>query len=106
MEHQDWNIITLTKAKVTIPKQKQINHQITKFNEVDQSTEPTRINTISETDRFKIINLRNKNKLSQENLAKKLNIRKEIIRDIENGVYINNKILINKIINVLSSLLS
>lgn len=104
MEHQDWNITTISKTKVTVPQQKQITHQTTKFNEIDRSTEAIKINKISETDRLTIINLRNKNKLSQEDLAKRLNIRKELIRDIENGIYIENKVFIKKIINVLSSL--
>jgi ribosome-binding protein aMBF1 (putative translation factor) len=44
-----------------------------------------------------IIKLRNDKKLKHEDLATALNIKKDIIRDIENGCYPKDKLLFQKI---------
>lgn len=71
--------------------------------EIDDGNAPKKI-TIE--DKQRIIELRNKAKLTREQLAKQLNLQKQIIDEIETGKAIENKQQIGKITRHLERLIS
>ena len=97
--NQDWIITTLRKKSNIKKKQIQIDPTFKKMNNLDNATETIIIKKISDNDKKLLISLRIIKKISQIELAKQLNIKKETIRDIENGSYPENKLLFNKIKN-------
>lgn len=92
--------------KIKKPQHKQPIHErgFKNMISLDNANEANIIKRINDNDRKKIIELRSTNKLTQEDLAKRINVRKEIIRDIENGSYFEDKQLFSKIIRFLSKL--
>lgn len=102
--NQDWKPIVINNANKKKIKPKQVDHNFKAMVALDNSNEVGVLNKVSEVDRKLIINLRMEKKISQENLAKRLSIRKETIRDIENGSYNENKSITGLIINYLKSL--
>lgn len=99
---QDWTTVVLKKKKEKKKqKQLQIDPIVKKMNQLDNNDDTCKAVSVSNDDRKLITSLRTARKITQEELAKMLNIKKEIIRDIENGSSIENKQMINKIKNFL-----
>ena len=107
MNHQDFTPITIGKKSLTQSKdiilknkekyQQQHNHKI------DQESENFKITRIPRPLSQEISNIRNLRKMSQKDLANRLNIPKEFIPLLENGKAIydgKTKVIINKIQNV------
>lgn len=69
--------------------------------EIDEGGAPKKIES---EDKQKIIELRNKSKLTRDQLAKQLNLQKQIIDEIETGKAIENKAQIGRIIRHLERL--
>lgn len=101
VNNQNWKTVVVNNPSKKKIQHKQVDHIFKVMVALDNSNEPEVIKKVSEVDRKLIINLRVGKKLSQEELAKRLNIRKEIIRDIENGSYNENKSVTRRIINYL-----
>lgn len=106
INHQDWKpvIVSKSKEKNASKPQVQIDHHTKVMRQLDKADEPDVIRKVSESDRKTIIDLRVVKKLNQEELAKRLSIRKEIVRDIENGSHAEDKQLTSRIIRYLNSL--
>jgi ribosome-binding protein aMBF1 (putative translation factor) len=98
---QDWTTVVLKKKEKKKQKQLEIDPIVKKMNQLDNTDDVCKIETVSNDDRKLITSLRTTRKITQEELAKMLNIKKEIIRDIENGSLAENKQMINKIKNFL-----
>jgi ribosome-binding protein aMBF1 (putative translation factor) len=98
---QDWTTVVLKKKEKKKQKQLEIDPIVKKMNQLDNNDDVCKIETVSNDDRKLITSLRTTRKITQEELAKMLNIKKEIIRDIENGSLAENKQMINKIKNFL-----
>jgi ribosome-binding protein aMBF1 (putative translation factor) len=98
---QDWTTVVLKKKKEIKQKQLEIDPIVKKMNQLDNTDDVCKIKTVSNDDRKLITSLRTTRKITQEELGKMLNIKKEIIRDIENGSLVEDKQMINKIKNFL-----
>ena len=98
---QDWTTVVLKKKKEKKQKQLEIDPIVKKMNQLDNTDDVCKIKTVSNDDRKLITSLRTTRKITQEELGKMLNIKKEIIRDIENGSLVEDKQIINKIKNFL-----
>lgn len=100
--HQDWTEVVF--KKTVKQKQKQIDPIAKKMNQLDNDTgEKTyKIETVSKSDISDIIKCRTQLKLTRDDLATKLSINKDIIRDIETGSYPKNNKLISRIKKFLS----
>ena len=100
MEHQDWNQVVWNKKK-----KPSYNHNppgTAKFRALD-GDEPPAPKKIDHSTRIAIQRARIENKLSQKQLANKLNIQEKIISEYESGKAIPNKQIINKINRLLNS---
>ena len=98
---QDWTTVVLKKKEKKKQKQLEIDPTLKKMNQLDNTDDACKVETVSNDDRKLITSLRTTRKITQEELGKMLNIKKEIIRDIENGTLVENKQMINKIKNFL-----
>jgi DNA-binding XRE family transcriptional regulator len=65
---------------------------------------PPKIEKVSPEDKREIIQLRILKKITQEELNKRLNLKKDTIKTIENGTHEKNKALTNKIKEFLSKI--
>ncbi len=96
MECQDWKPVVLKKKIVEKKKYIQPDENYLKMKKVENEE----INKIDKIDKVKskdFILLRNKLNLTQNELAVKLNIKVDVIRDIENGSFPNNKSYVNNL---------
>jgi len=100
--NQDWTPVVIKKKVKKQPIQ--IDPDFKNIKKLDEHEDGGEFNKISENDRRNIITLRSQKKIKQETLAMKLNIKKEIIRDIENGSHLENKQLYARIIKYLNSI--
>lgn len=98
---QDWTTVIFKKKEKKKQKQLEIDPIVKKMNQLDNTDDVCKIETVSNDDRKLITSLRTARKITQEELGKMLNIKKDIIRDIENGSLVENKQMINKIKNFL-----
>jgi len=98
MSHQDWTPVIFKKNT----KPKTTHYQIT--HEKIDSNEIIKLKVISPEKSKEIRDLRNSKKVSQKDLAKSLNIKLDIIQDIENGTHQHNGNLFARIINHLKSI--
>jgi DNA-binding XRE family transcriptional regulator len=107
---QDWTPVTL-KKKGTSTDRKPINkiqvdpaakraQQLDAFN----AGPPPKIEKVSPEDKREITQLRILKKITQEELNKRLNLKKDTIKTIENGTHEKNKALTNKIKEFLSKI--
>ena len=103
INNQDWDTVVFNKSKKTTPL-KQVDPITKKMSKLDSSDEVQKIIKVSASDRKIITDLRIIKKISQKDLANKLQIKVDIINSIENGTYPENKQLINKIKTLLTKL--
>jgi putative transcription factor len=104
MEHQDWNTITYKKPKILSKedKIKRQNPSRTKdFKKLD-SDEPPIPTKLNHDLKILIQKKRQELNLTQKNLANKINVKVNIINDYETGKCIPDKIILQKIKNVLN----
>lgn len=101
MEHQDWTTVSFKKPVKTVTKQPNIDPEVKKFKQLEESDNIIKIVKVSNEDKIKITKLRLAKKLTQEELNVKLCLKKDTIKCIENGTHEYNKLLINKIVNFL-----
>ncbi len=102
-EHQDWKPCVLRKSvKKTPPKQ--IDPIAKKMAKLYQTDDVPQIKKVSDSDRKMITSLRTERKITQEELARRLNLDKKVINQIESGQHLENKQLTSKIKNYLNKL--
>ena len=96
---QDWIPVIWKKNKNKKKEPQSIDPTVHKLNIIDNKTieDNLTIETLSKEDTMLLIQLRNDKKIKQEDLAIALNIKKDIIRDIENGSHPKDKSLFQKI---------
>ena len=95
--HQDWTPVTFTKPKAP-PKQKQIDPTYKKMKELEENDDvPKKQELVSDEDKRFIQTLRVQKKLTQDDLTKQMSLKKDTIKDIENGKHPKNNLLISKI---------
>lgn len=97
---QDWEPVIWKKKEINSKKEfKHIDPVALKLNRIDNKTIEDKLDiiTVSKEDANIISKLRTDKKISQQDLATSLNIKRDIIKDIERGVYPENKLLVNKI---------
>ena len=104
INEQDWIPVILKKNKKQIQNQKLINPIVKKMNQLDNSDEIIKVIKVSDIDRKTISNLRLLKKISQKDLAIKLQIREDIIKNIENGTHNKDNQLISRIKTFLNKL--
>ena len=98
-DHQDWQQVIWKKRENKKKEMQHIDPTVVKLNNIDNKTveDNLAIEKLNKEETMLIIKLRNDKKLKQEDLATALNIKKDIIRDIENGCYPKDKLLFQKI---------
>jgi len=106
LPHQDWTPVVFEKkdSSNTKSKGRHVDPNVIKMAKIDNAEDIIPIKKVADADRKLIVSLRLEKKLSQENLAKKLNIDKSVIRDLEAGKLTENKQLTNRIKNLLQKL--
>jgi ribosome-binding protein aMBF1 (putative translation factor) len=97
INEQDWIPVVLKKNKTNKQTQKQIDPIVKKMNQLENSDEIIKVTKVSDDDRKMISNLRLLKKISQKDLANKLQIREDIIKSIENGTHSKDNQLITRI---------
>jgi len=97
-EHQDLKTIVFTK-KPTPKKQIQIDPTYKKMKQLEENNgeTPIKLLTVSDEDKKIIQSLRLQKKFTQDDLNKKLALKKDTIKEIENGKHPKNIQLTNKI---------
>jgi putative transcription factor len=116
-EHQDWNTVVLKKKKTDAEvKQERVKKHVGNTGPTmssttnkpawkiekqvdDENSKP--VTYVSKQDSSAIMKARLAMKLSQKDLAQRLNMQFKDIQDIENGKYLENKAIISKIKRVL-----
>ena len=123
MEHQDWKPIVLKKtgrALNEINKKKGNTSTVKKFNswsnsqtqnnnnlkKIDEETETFKIEHVSHDLKVRIQRARTNKKLSQKELANKMNVNVNIIQEYENGKATPNPQMLNKMSRILGVPLS
>ena len=110
MDHQDWKTVILnnpnaaktkTKTKTNIIKKKTDDEKTAKLRAIDTETETFKIPKIDKKISKQISEARCHLKMSQKELANKLNLPVKTIVDYENGKAIPENRLLNKIKNTL-----
>jgi len=109
MEHQDWNVVTF-KKKQPIQKEAQVKSSVITATTSTTTNKPAwkieqqvdgdngkPIQYVSKADGQLIIQGRIAMKLTQKDLACKLNMQPKEIQDIETGKAIENKMVLSKI---------
>lgn len=99
MEHQDWNVQYVYLNKKSKEKQKENTNHPNKENKLDKQIEEGNMKikkTPSEIGK-EIQKKRNELKLSQKDLALKVNVLPKVVMEIENGTAKHNPQLIVKI---------
>jgi putative transcription factor len=99
---QDWTPVVLRKDKPKEKKPQYVNAtSVGKVNVDDDGVETVKIKKVSRNTSQTIIKARSEKKLSQVDLAKRCNLDKKIIGDIERGDCVYNAQHVNKISRVL-----
>lgn len=114
MDHQDWKPVVLRNPNaknITEAKKKKLVKSTTSCNSNNlkgdvsikklDSNDVEKLGKVSKEDSKKIQQARLALKLSQQDLATKLNVKKNVINDLESGKMLKNNQLINKIKRVL-----
>jgi len=106
MFFQDWNPVTLKKmggasmSKLTAKHVANFDPEVKRAKLLDSynaETPAPKIEKVSAEDKKEITQLRILKKLTQDDLNKHLNLKKDTIKNIENGTHEKNKQLTNKI---------
>jgi hypothetical protein len=96
MSHQDWTPLILNKSKEPVIKEIVAKNKITSNSSVklDENDEVIKIKTVPKEMCNLIINARNIKKLTRKQLANQLNLKEDIITNIETGkaIYDGNQI--------------
>ena len=99
MDHQDWKPVTFTKPKQIEHKpQNQTNQQQNKLDNETESFEHKKLDTSFKVEMQKA---RLKAKITQKELATRLNVKPSVIHSYETGTCIPNNAFIAKIDNIL-----
>lgn len=106
MDHQDWKSVVLNKSKPVVTKE--IVPRVVKNNnssvKLDENDEVITIKKVPHETSLLLTQARIANKLTRKQLANKLNLREDIIADIETGAAIYNGDQIAKIKKALTIL--
>jgi ribosome-binding protein aMBF1 (putative translation factor) len=112
MEHQDWTQVVFRKkiSKDQLPKIAVVPQTISnttakpvwKIEQQVDATDGKPLNFVSKSDADNIIKGRIVAKLTQKQLAQKLNMQEKDIKDIESGKAVENKALISRIKRILN----
>lgn len=98
MDHQDWTTIVLRKNNTQKQIHRPVNHKT--FKNID-SSDPEPPKTIGLSASKQIQQVRVAKKLTQKELAQKINVKPQLITDYEAGKAIPSRAVINKINRVL-----
>jgi len=107
MDHQDWKPITLTKAKKHIVEKTKVvkknlnSNSIININAKKIEEEDIKIEYVPKSIGIEIQKARSLLKLSQQDLANTLCVKKNIINDLESGRMIKNNVFVNKVKRIL-----
>ena len=101
-EHQNWTPVVLTKTNgknKACVKKNHISPEAIRLNKIENAADDgdMKIETVSKEDSKIITELRNSKKLTQKDLAHKLNLNSNVISDIEKGTYPKNKALVQRV---------
>ena len=98
--HQNWTPVVLTKEnKNNKSKQKHVDPNFIKMKKLEDTTidDEMKIEKVDVADYKTITALRNAKRLTQRELAQKLNLQQSVIVELERGQMAKNKNLTNKI---------
>jgi len=111
MNHQDWNTVNIgnpnLKKKHIVQKEKIVktnlnNNSLQKVNVIKlENTEEMKVEYVKKEDAKKIQQARVLLKLSQDDLAKKLCVKKNIINELESGKMLKNNQFLSKVKKIL-----
>ena len=102
--HQDWETTTINhkekyKKKLNIPRYSQVDSHLAK---IDQETEILSHKKVNSDLSLRINNYRQDHHLTQDQLALKLNLRVDLVKNYENGTAIHDLTIVNKFNHLLS----
>jgi ribosome-binding protein aMBF1 (putative translation factor) len=100
MEYQDWKAVVLKEKTPIIPKNivaKPLASKISSSVKLNENDEIASIKYVQKKDSILITNTRNIKKLSRKDLANKVNVKEDVIKDIETGKLIHDGNLIARI---------
>jgi putative transcription factor len=97
---QDWEPVIIKKPKPPTP-QLQVSQEKKYTKQLEN--EEARLNSLGSEMRKSMISYRNEKKLTQDQLAKKINEQTSVIRDLESGKIVNTQGVIQKINKVLGT---
>jgi ribosome-binding protein aMBF1 (putative translation factor) len=100
MEYQDWKSVVLKEKTPIIPKNivaKPLASKISSSVKLNENDEIASIKYICKRDSLTITNARNLKKLTRKDLANKVNVKEDVIKDIETGKLIHDGNLIARI---------
>ena len=111
MNHQDWNVVNIgnpnLKKKHIVKNEKVVKTNLNNnsFNKINtkklEETEDMKVEYVKKEDVKKIQQARVLLKLSQDDLAKKLCVKKNIINELESGKMLKNNQFISKVKKIL-----
>lgn len=107
MNHQDWKPVILKKPKKHIVEKKTVvkknlnSNSITNINSNKMDGEDVKIEYTPKSIGIEIQKARSLLKLSQQDLANKLCVKKNIINDLESGRMVKNNAFLNKVKRIL-----
>ena len=107
MDHQDWKPVILSKPKkhivekTTVVKKNLNSNSIVNLNSKKMEEEDVKIEYVPKSVGIEIQKARSLLKLSQQDLANKLCVKKNIINDLESGKILKSNNVIRKALNIL-----
>lgn len=104
-QFQDWEPVILNKKNKTQENTKRVFSSRDPTKKIDEASDVGDIQRIDGDTRRKIIAMRNEKKMTQAQLAQKLNVDKSVINSYESGSAVlnhNSKLFIQRIFKVLS----
>ena len=107
MDHQDWKPITLNKPKKHIVEKTKVvkknlnSNSFININAKKIEEEDVKIEYVPKSIGIEIQKARSLLKLSQQDLANKLCVKKNIINDLESGKILKSNNVIRKALNIL-----
>jgi len=107
MDHQDWKPVILSKPKkhivekTTVVKKNLNSNSIVNLNSKKMEEEDVKIEYVPKSVGIEIQKARSLLKLSQQDLANKLCVKKNIINDLESGKMVKNNAFVSKVKRIL-----